>query len=227
MELIRNGVNQIRNGDGLSQVAKQCIGGLCEYAGTLSAFGNTIPSSYFRLVPNQESPTQVFWSDLNRSALIRVPLGWSLGEDMAPYVNTQLKEHYRTKYIRQTFELRSPDGSAFIHLLLSGITKIIYNTFNDPEKYIKIAEERYLEPGKGIESVSLRSLPKTCWEAAEYLEIDRKIFGKDIPQEVLDWVIKHLKASEDKDLLSSLSDLSPKEKAARRLQIMHESFHIQ
>lgn len=227
LELIRDGINQVRSGNGLSQVAKQCIGGLCEHAGTLSAFGNTIPSSYFRLVPHQEAPTQIFWSDLNRSALIRVPLGWPQGEDMAPFVNTQLKEHYRTKYIRQTFELRSPDGSAFIYLLLSGITKVIYNTFSDSDKYIGIAEERYIEPGSDSDSETIRSLPKTCWEAAEYLERDRNIFSEDFPEEVLNWVIQYLKNSEDKDLLKRLAELSPKEETIRRLQIMHESFHIQ
>jgi len=227
LELIRDGVNQIRTGDRLSQVAKQCIGGLCEHAQTLSAFGNTIPSSYFRLVPHQEAPTQIYWSDLNRSALIRVPLGWPHGEDMAPLVNTQLKEHYRTKYIRQTFELRSPDGSAFIHLLLSGITKIIYNTFSDPDKYIKIADERYIDPGSDNPAKEIKSLPKNCWEAAEYLERDRSIFSCDFPAEVLDWVIDFLRKSGDKDLLNRLAELSPKEETVRRLQIMHESFHIQ
>lgn len=227
LELIRDGVNQIRSGDGLSKVAKQCIGGLCEHAGTLSAFGNTIPSSYFRLVPHQEAPTQIFWSDLNRSALIRVPLGWPQGEDMAPFVNKQLKEHYRTKYIRQTFELRSPDGSAFIHLLLAGVAKIIYNTFSDPEKYTDIAERRYIKPGSDSSNAEIKSLPKTCWEAAEYLNSDRAIFRETFPEEVLDWVIKYLKDFSDKDLLNKLSELSPKEETTRRLEIMHEYFHIQ
>ncbi|MCB9087456.1 MAG: hypothetical protein H6628_03995 [Calditrichae bacterium] len=39
----------------------------------LTAFGNTTSSAYLRLVPNQEAPTHICWSDLNRSALIRVP----------------------------------------------------------------------------------------------------------------------------------------------------------
>ena len=61
----------------LSDPARRLIGGLCQYADSLTAFGNTVSSAYLRLVPNQEAPTRICWSDLNRSAMIRVPLGWT------------------------------------------------------------------------------------------------------------------------------------------------------
>jgi glutamine synthetase len=227
LEMIRDGVNRTRTDKGLSDLARQCIGGLCDYAPSLSAFGNTIPSSYFRLIPHQEAPTQIYWSDLNRSALIRVPLGWPNGENMAPIVNPCLQEHYQTKYIRQTFEIRSPDGSAFIHLLLSGITHAILTTFSNPEKYLHIAESHYVEPGDTGATDSFESLPGTCQEAAEYLQAARDRYRSAFPEEVLDWVIRYLQSHEDGRLQEELKQLSPGEQVIRRLEIMHHYFHIQ
>jgi glutamine synthetase len=76
------------HGDGsLSVEAKKVIGGLCEYADLLTALGNTESAAYLRLVPNQEAPTRVCWSDSNRSAMIRVPLGWSKVDNLAHSLN--------------------------------------------------------------------------------------------------------------------------------------------
>src|SRR5512140_269602 len=68
------------------------------------------------------APTRVCWSDLNRSAMIRVPLGWSNLNNLAQRLNPQEQISLRQDEGRQTVELRSPDGSALIHLLLAGIT---------------------------------------------------------------------------------------------------------
>jgi len=38
---------------------KQMICGMLEYADALTAFGNTIPTAYLRLVPHQEAPTNI------------------------------------------------------------------------------------------------------------------------------------------------------------------------
>ena len=78
----------------LSQDARKLIGGLVDYASTLSAFGNTVASSFLRLVPNQEAPTRICWSHNNRSALIRVPLGWSKQSHLARVVNPADSDEY-------------------------------------------------------------------------------------------------------------------------------------
>ena len=71
LELIKNAENIMSTADGsLSEDARKLIAGLVYYASTLSAFGNTVASSFLRLVPNQEAPTRICWSDNNRSALI-------------------------------------------------------------------------------------------------------------------------------------------------------------
>ncbi|MDD5582432.1 MAG: glutamine synthetase beta-grasp domain-containing protein [Candidatus Marinimicrobia bacterium] len=226
LEIHRNGINEIQVGDSLSSLALQCIGGLCDYAPTLSAFGNTIPSSYFRLVPHQEAPTQIYWGDLNRSALIRLPLGWTKGEDLATIINPSINESYSTKEVRQTIEFRSPDGSAFIHLLLAGIIQAFYTTFTDPERYLKIAETTYVSPQQADVSETFKYLPKSCHEAASFLNKERQRYAGGIPDTVIDWLITYLESHHDAHLQENLDMLSPEEGIEKRLEIMHQDFHI-
>lgn len=121
MRLMRGDTNvTLENGE-LSLAAKRCIAGILDLAPALSAFGNTIPTSYLRLVPDQEAPTRVCWGKRNRSALIRVPLGWTHHGDMIAHANPLEKAHREDPGQRQTFEIRSPDGSADIYLLIAGL----------------------------------------------------------------------------------------------------------
>ena len=72
--LMKDGKNVMIDEHGLSDVAKTAIAGFLDCAPSLTAFGNTNPTSYFRLVPHQEAPTNICWGDRNRSVLVRVPL---------------------------------------------------------------------------------------------------------------------------------------------------------
>ena len=75
MRIMENGVNKMLSADGtLSDTARKAIAGMMKLAPSITAFGNTNPTSYFRLVPHQEAPTNVCWGDRNRSVLVRVPL---------------------------------------------------------------------------------------------------------------------------------------------------------
>ena len=79
----------IENGQ-LTEAAKKAIAGILEIAPSLTAFGNTNPTSYFRLVPHQEAPTNICWGDRNRSVLVRVPLGWTQGaNEMMPILSSK------------------------------------------------------------------------------------------------------------------------------------------
>ena len=144
MKLMQNGKNVMTDKTGeLSKPARKLIGGLCTYADSLTAFGNTVSSAYLRLVPNQEAPTRICWSDLNRSAMIRVPLGWSKTSNLASKLNRQEETGLTEPVDRQTIELRSPDGSAITHLLMAGITLAAEWGLTHPES-LKIAKERYV-----------------------------------------------------------------------------------
>ena len=74
-KLVKGGRNMMVEANQLSNIAKKAIAGYLTLAPSLTAFGNTVPTSYLRLVPHQEAPTNVCWGDRNRSVLVRVPLG--------------------------------------------------------------------------------------------------------------------------------------------------------
>ena len=108
MRIMKDGKNQMLTDGVLSETARKAIAGMMELAPSITAFGNTNPTSYFRLVPHQEAPTNICWGDRNRSVLVRVPLGWSAKTDMCMLANPlEAPSHYDTTQ-KQTVEMRSP-----------------------------------------------------------------------------------------------------------------------
>lgn len=121
MRMMKDGQNQMLHDGMLSAAARKAIAGMMELAPSITAFGNTNPTSYFRLVPHQEAPTNVCWGDRNRSVLVRVPLGWTAKTDMCALANPlEGQSHFDTTQ-KQTVEMRSPDGSADLYQLLAGL----------------------------------------------------------------------------------------------------------
>jgi glutamine synthetase len=57
----------------LSETCLHYIGGLLRHAKGFCAVTNPLVNSYKRLVPGYEAPTNIAWSEKNRSPLIRVP----------------------------------------------------------------------------------------------------------------------------------------------------------
>jgi glutamine synthetase len=141
---MKDGRNVTLGKDGkLSEEAKRAIAGLLEMAPSITAFGNKNPTSYFRLVPHQEAPTNVCWGDCNRSALVRVPLGWSAGTDMCSKANPLEKKSDADTTGKQTFEMRSPDCSADIYQLMAGLCVAARKGLEMPrEDALRIAEEK-------------------------------------------------------------------------------------
>ncbi len=226
MELLRENNNIMTNARGeLSTVARQAIGGLLRYAPSLTAFGNTVAASHLRLVPGQESPTRLFWSDFNRSALIRVPLGWRQGEDMASVINQRLKDRYMSPFKRQTIELRSPDGSAHIHLLLAGITCSIIYGLDHGEVSLKLANKRYLGPDETATN-DVPELPPSCFHSAQYLKEELELYTDLIPRYILDHVVVQLIAEGDEGLVDELENLSDDDRQERLRELMHRSIHV-
>jgi glutamine synthetase len=74
--LNRNGKNTFYAATGewqLSKVAQGYIGGILKHSKALVAVTNPLVNSYKRLVPGFEAPTNIAWSEKNRSPLVRVP----------------------------------------------------------------------------------------------------------------------------------------------------------
>ena len=54
MRIMKDGQNQMLKDGALSETARKAIAGMMKLASSITAFGNTNPTSYFRLVPHQE-----------------------------------------------------------------------------------------------------------------------------------------------------------------------------
>jgi len=238
LELVKGGRSVMRGPDGkLSVEARKLIGGLCEYADSLTAFGNTVSSAYLRLVPNQEAPTRICWSDLNRSALIRVPLGFAGAGDMARTVNPAEPGGYEDERGgRQTVEIRSPDGSALIHLTLAGIAMAANWAFGGDKSLFKdigpldLAEQYYVKGNIFADKDLLKrlpALPASCVESSRVLLAKRGLYERDgvFPPGVIDYAARMLEAEDDEFMNKRLADLPAHDRLHQIRQIMHKDLH--
>jgi len=208
--LVKDGKNTLIEGGQLSDIAKKVIAGYLTLAPSLTAFGNTVPTSYLRLVPHQEAPTNICWGDRNRSVLVRVPLGWLNVKNMARDANPQDKGESPELIDSQTVEFRCPDGSAQIHLLLGGLAVAARHGL-EMKGALELANKLYVDvnifsPEHGGVQEKLPQLPASCWESAESLLRDREIYqqGGVFPPVVIDEIAKKLKSYNDKDLSERL-----------------------
>jgi len=205
-KLVKNGKNMLIEGNRLSDLAKKNIAGYLSLAPSLTAFGNTIPLSYLRLVPHQEAPTNICWGDRNRSVLVRVPLGWLNVKNMVKDANRQNMEESHEFSDNQTIEFRCPDGSANVHLLLAGLA-VAARYGLEMENALALADKLHVSvnvfsPEHKKLRDGLPQLPSSCWESAECLLKDREIYERDgvFSSVVVDGIVEMLKSYKDKDL---------------------------
>jgi glutamine synthetase len=166
--LFANDQNMFFDANGRWQLSEMClnyIGGVLRHAKGFCAITNPLVNSYKRLVPGYEAPTNIAWSEKNRSPLVRVPAA---------------------RGVATRIELRMPDPScnpylAFAVMLRSGldgmekkldpgppINKNIYKMSRRERRHLKIDE-----------------LPGNLSEALDELEKDdlvRGVLGEHIFQ---------------------------------------------
>ena len=210
MRMVKDGKNQMLSGGVLSDAARKMIAGMMDLAPAITAFGNKNPMSYFRLVPHQEAPTNVCWGDRNRSVLVRVPLGWAADVDMCHAANPLEKQHTRDTSIKQTVEMRSPDGSADLYQLLAGLCVACRHGF-EMENALELAERTYVNVNihaaeNANRLATLAQLPDSCVASASCLEKQRKTFeeyGVFAPA-MIDGIISQLRAFDDVNLRKNI-----------------------
>ena len=210
MRMVKDGKNQMLSGGVLSDAARKMIAGMMDLAPAITAFGNKNPMSYFRLVPHQEAPTNVCWGDRNRSVLVRVPLGWAADVDMCHAANPLEKQHTRDTSIKQTVEMRSPDGSADLYQLLAGLCVACRHGF-EMENALELAERTYVNVNihaaeNANRLATLAQLPDSCVASASCLEKQRKTFeeyGVFAPA-MIDGIISQLHAFDDVNLRKNI-----------------------
>jgi glutamine synthetase len=222
----RFGANKMVDKGHLNSIAKTAIAGYMTCASSLTAFGNTNPTSYFRLVPHQEAPTTICWGDRNRSVLVRVPLGWMHKNDMVADLNPLEKPQHANLSQKQTVEFRCPDGSADIYLLLAGLVVAARHGF-EMENALKFAEKTYVnvnihKPEEKARLMSLEQLPASCWDSASELSKHRTIYENHgvFPAEMIDDMIKHLKSFNDQNIREEI-----KKDPKKMLELVNKYFH--
>ena len=212
MRMMKDGQNQMLKDGALSDTARKAIAGMMQLAPSITAFGNTNPTSYFRLVPHQEAPTNVCWGDRNRSVLVRVPLGWSAQTDMCALANPLESDSNYDTTQKQTVEMRSPDGSADLYQLLAGLAVACRHGF-EIENALAIAEQTYVnvnihQKENADKLKALAQLPDSCAASATCLQQQREIFQKHnvFSPTMIDGIISKLTSYNDLTLRNDLKD---------------------
>ena len=211
MRIVKDGQNQMLDGGVLSATARKAIAGMMELAPSITAFGNTNPTSYFRLVPHQEAPTNICWGDRNRSVLVRVPLGWAAKSDMCKIANPLESESNYDTSQKQTVEMRSPDGSADVYQLIAGLAVACRHGF-EMENALEVAEKTYVnvnihQKENEAKLKDLTQLPDSCEASADYLERQRKVFEQHnvFSPAMIDGIIKRLRSYGDRTLRQEIN----------------------
>ncbi len=206
MRIVKDGRNMMLSNGSLSEDARRMIAGMMELAPSITAFGNKNPTSYFRLVPHQEAPTNVCWGDRNRSVLVRVPLGWTADADMCCIANPLEQPSHIDKTMKQTVEMRSPDGSADLYQLLAGLCVACRHGF-EMQNALELAEKTYVnvnihDAANADKLAQLAQLPDSCMASADCLEKQRAVFEERgvFSKAMIDGILQQLRAFNDQTL---------------------------
>lgn len=226
MRIMKDGQNQMLQDGVLSTTARKAIAGMMQLAPSITAFGNTNPTSYFRLVPHQEAPTNICWGDRNRSVLVRVPLGWAAKTDMCQLANPlESSSNYDTTQ-KQTVEMRSPDGSADVYQLIAGLAVACRYGF-EIHNALEIAEKTYVnvnihQQENAHRLNELAQLPDSCAKSADCLEQQRAVYQAHnvFSPAMIDGIIARLRAYNDQTLRADLDD-----NQEAMLNLVNQYFH--
>lgn len=163
----------------LSHIAKNFIAGLLRYAPEITSITNQWVNSYKRLVVGYEAPVYICWAQMNRSALIRVPM-YKPGKEKSMRI-----------------EYRAPDPAcnpylAFSVMLSAGLDGIEKKYF-PPEPandniYRMVEEER--------NRAKIKCLPEDLLEAIKFTE-KSELIKKALGEELFSFFIRNKKLEWD------------------------------
>ncbi len=203
--LVRDGASAIMGEEAINDTGRRLIAGYLSAAKALTAFGNTVPTSYLRFTDGDESPEGICWGETDRTGLVRVPLAW--GGDVLPgmvaHANPDSSEPIPEPVIHpQTVELRLADGSADVHLLLAGMAVAARRGLNDAGS-LDLAERLSTADHDDFEQ-----LPSSRAESADALEGERASFEADgvFPAELIDALLDRLRAEDDHAILQAVAE---------------------
>jgi glutamine synthetase len=126
-------------------------------------------------------------------------------------------------------ELRSPDGSAMVHLLLAGIAMAAEWGITRKES-LAIAERHYIH-GSKFQDEKLQQplpiLPRSCFESARLLETNRELYEREgiFPPNAISYMAELLRAEGDENMNRSLAELPVDDRLRETRKIMHKDLH--
>ncbi len=163
----------------LSSIGKAYIAGLIKHAQEITSITSQWVNSYKRLVPGYEAPVYICWAQMNRSALIRVPM-YKPGKEKATRI-----------------EYRSPDPAcnpylAFSAMLAAGLEGVERNyKLAEPanDNIYHMSEDERMRSG-------IKSLPEDLLEAIKITE-NSKLVKECLGDKVFEYFIRNKKMEWD------------------------------
>jgi len=162
----------------LSDIAKYFIAGLLKHVREITTITNQWVNSYKRLVPGYEAPVYICWAQMNRSALIRVPM-YKPGKESSTRI-----------------EFRSPDPACNPYLAFSVMLKAGLEGIKKRYRLCEPAEDNiYNMTDKERKQLGIESLPEDLYEGIKLTEKSRlvkealgeKVFEFFIRNKYMEW----------------------------------------
>jgi len=185
--LFSNGTNLFYDERGQWQLSELClhyIGGLLRHAKGFCAITNPLVNSYKRLVPGYEAPTNIAWSERNRSPLVRVPAA----RGVATRVELRMPDPAANPYLALAVMLRAGlDGIEKKMDPGPPVNKNIYKMSHRERRHLRIDE-----------------LPGNLSEALDAMEKD------DLVLETLgDHIVRHFVEAKRNEWFEYIKHVSP------------------
>ncbi|MFH0739288.1 MAG: glutamine synthetase family protein [Candidatus Omnitrophota bacterium] len=163
----------------LSSIGKAYTAGLIKHAQEITSITSQWVNSYKRLVPGYEAPVYICWAQMNRSALIRVPM-YKPGKEKATRI-----------------EYRSPDPAcnpylAFSVMLAAGLEGVERNyKLSEPanDNIYHMSEDERVRFG-------IKSLPEDLFEAIKITE-NSKLIKECLGNKLFEYFIRNKKMEWD------------------------------
>lgn len=163
---------------------------------------------------------------LAQKRVYSVPLGWASNTDMCRMANPLEGACTYDTTQKQTVEMRSPDGSADIYLLIVGLAVACRYGF-EISNALDVAEKTYVNvnihqnENAGRLAV-LEQLPDSCAASADCLERQRAVFeGYGIfSPAMIDGILRRLRSYGDRTLRADIGD-----DKVQMLALVREYFH--
>ncbi|TKG94712.1 glutamine synthetase [Puteibacter caeruleilacunae] len=186
----KDGVNLLSQEGKLNDVTRKMVYGLLKLAPSVTAFANTVPVSYLRLRQGEEVPLHACWGKGNRSALVRIPMGWRQRTEELEDETTEI--NYEAVF--SSIEYRGGDASAQPYLFLAAIIMAAHYGLKEEESLEKApllhTTENMFDDANAEERSRFERLPTCCRDAAQRLD-EQRVYFEDT-NVFPDWYITHV-----------------------------------